>query len=132
LKDGSALVLLDGLDEVKNLSMRHTVVERVVSYFTAHKSNGNKFVLTSRVVGYRDVRPAAEGLVEATLVDFDDQEIADFAKSGRPFLKTRRKEAVLPQDLMQLGKARNWLKPSNAVKACAGWRPTTSCCPFWR
>ncbi len=127
LKDGSALVLLDGLDEVKNLSMRHTVVERVVSYFTAHKSNGNKFVLTSRVVGYRDVRPAAEGLVEATLVDFDDQEIADFAKSGRPFLKTRRKEAVLPQDLMQLGKARNWLKPSNAVKACAGWRPTPCC-----
>lgn len=87
LKDGSALVLLDGLDEVKNLDMRHTVVERVVNYFTAHKSNGNKFVLTSRVVGYRDVRPAAEGLVEATLVDFDDQEIADFAQKWTAILE---------------------------------------------
>ncbi len=87
LKAGSALVLLDGLDEVKNLGMRHTVVERVVSYFTAHKNNGNKFILTSRVVGYRDVRPAAEGLVEATLVDFDDDEIAEFAKRWTAILE---------------------------------------------
>ncbi len=87
LKNGSALVLLDGLDEVKNLDMRHTVVERVVNYFTAHKNKGNKFILTSRVIGYRDVRPAAEGLVEATLVDFDDEEIAEFAHKWTAILE---------------------------------------------
>ncbi|MBN1370430.1 MAG: SUMF1/EgtB/PvdO family nonheme iron enzyme [Anaerolineaceae bacterium] len=87
LKDGNALVLLDGLDEVKNLDMRHTVVERVVNYFTVHKNKGNKFVLTSRVVGYRDARLAAEGLVEATLVDFDDEEIGEFAQKWTAILE---------------------------------------------
>jgi formylglycine-generating enzyme required for sulfatase activity len=79
LAAGSALVMLDGLDEVKDLDLRHTVIDRVVNFYTAHRRNGNKFVLTSRVVGYSEVRPAAEGLLEATLVDFDDEEIADFA-----------------------------------------------------
>lgn len=87
LTNGSALVLLDGLDEVKNLDMRQTVVERVMNYFIAHKNKGNKFILTSRVVGYRDVRPAAEGLVEATLVDFDGDEIAEFANKWTAILE---------------------------------------------
>jgi predicted NACHT family NTPase len=87
LKAGNALVLLDGLDEVKNLNMRHTVVERVVNYFTVHKVKGNKFILTSRVVGYREARTAAEGLVEATLVDFDDKEIAVFAQKWTAILE---------------------------------------------
>jgi formylglycine-generating enzyme required for sulfatase activity len=78
LTAGRALVLLDGLDEVKELALRHTVAERVADFYALHRRAGNKFVLTSRIVGYRAVRPAAEGLVECTLVDFDDDEIADF------------------------------------------------------
>ncbi|MCX6032995.1 MAG: SUMF1/EgtB/PvdO family nonheme iron enzyme [Chloroflexi bacterium] len=78
LTAGRALVLLDGLDEVKELALRHTVAERVADFYALHRRAGNKFVLTSRVVGYRAVRPTAEGLVECTLVDFDDDEIADF------------------------------------------------------
>ena len=39
---------------------------------------GNKFVLTSRIVGYREVRPATRGLGECVLVDFDDGEIVRF------------------------------------------------------
>jgi len=78
LKQGAALVLLDGLDEVKDPALRHHVVERVVDFYTFHRRAGNKFVLTSRIVGYRDVRPAAEGLAECTLVDFDDDEINAF------------------------------------------------------
>ena len=80
LDAGAALVLLDGLDEVKDLALRHTVVERVTDFYTFRRRKGNKFVLTSRVVGYRSVRPTAEGLAECTLVDFDDDEITAFVE----------------------------------------------------
>ena len=80
LDAGAALVLLDGLDEVKDLALRHTVVERVADFYTFRRRKGNKFVLTSRVVGYRAVRPTADGLAECTLVDFDDDEIAAFVE----------------------------------------------------
>jgi formylglycine-generating enzyme required for sulfatase activity len=80
LDAGAALVLLDGLDEVKDLALRHTVVERVADFYAFRRRKGNKFVLTSRVVGYRAVRPTADGLAECTLVDFDDNEIAAFVE----------------------------------------------------
>lgn len=78
LKAGRALILLDGLDEVRDLNMRNTVVERVVDFYTFHHREGNKFVITSRVVGYRVVRPSAEDLAECTIVDFEDDEIKEF------------------------------------------------------
>lgn len=77
-KSGTALILLDGLDEVKEPVRRHTVVQRVIDFYTLHRRQGNKFVLTSRIVGYRQVRPTAAGLAECTLVDFEDEEIEDF------------------------------------------------------
>jgi formylglycine-generating enzyme required for sulfatase activity len=91
LKAGEALILLDGLDEVKDLGLRHTVIDRVLNYYNLHRKAGNKFVLTSRVVGYREVRPAAEGLVEATLVDFEDEEIAEFAAKWTAVIERQAK-----------------------------------------
>ncbi|NOZ28400.1 MAG: NACHT domain-containing protein [Chloroflexi bacterium] len=78
LDQGGALILLDGLDEVRDLGQRHLVVARVVDFFTQQRRRGNKFVLTSRIVGYREVRPAVEGLAECTLVDFDDEDMKLF------------------------------------------------------
>ncbi len=81
LAEGSALLLLDGLDEVRDVGRRHLVIDRVRDFYSRHRkagSGGNRFVLTSRIVGYREVRLAVEGLVEATLVDFDDEEIEAF------------------------------------------------------
>src|SRR5436305_6685041 len=81
LQEGSALLLLDGLDEVRDAGRRHLVVDRVRDFYSRHRKagkGGNRFVLTSRIVGYREVRLAAEGLVEATLVDFDGEEIEAF------------------------------------------------------
>ena len=79
LRSGTALILLDGLDEVRSPAQRHTVVERVVDFYTLHRRQGNKFVLTSRIVGYRAARPdPVPGLGECTLVDFEEAEIADF------------------------------------------------------
>ena len=81
LQKGSALLLLDGLDEVRDAGRRHLVVDRVRDFYSRHRKagkGGNRFILTSRIVGYREVRLTSEGLVEATLVDFDDKEIEDF------------------------------------------------------
>jgi formylglycine-generating enzyme required for sulfatase activity len=78
LRQGEALLLLDGLDEVKEPARRRLVIDRVVDFFCLHRRQGNKFIITSRIVGYREVRPAAEGLVECTLVDFETAEIVEF------------------------------------------------------
>ncbi|MBK8432485.1 MAG: NACHT domain-containing protein [Chloroflexi bacterium] len=78
LQQGGALLLLDGLDEVREPNLRQTVVERVMSFFAFHQQNGNKFVLTSRIVGYKDVRPSGTRLAECTLEDFDNEEITQF------------------------------------------------------
>jgi formylglycine-generating enzyme required for sulfatase activity len=78
LHSGRALVLLDGLDEVKASDLRHTVIERVIDFYTFHRRTGNKFVLTSRIIGYKECRPTAPGLAECTLIDFEDGEIQDF------------------------------------------------------
>ena len=77
-EQGGVLLFLDGLDEVRELERRHLVVERVRDFYCFYRRAGNKFVLTSRIVGYREVRPAAEGLAECTLVDFDEPEIESF------------------------------------------------------
>ena len=78
LREGRALLLLDGLDEVREAALRQTVVRAVADFFSFHRKAGNKFVLTSRIVGYREVRTVSEGLAECTLVDFGDEEISTF------------------------------------------------------
>ena len=80
LKEGAALVMLDGLDEVKELHLRQTVVRRVEDFFNLHRRPGNKFVLTSRIIGYREVRLTAEDLEECTLEDFNDDDIEAFIR----------------------------------------------------
>ncbi|HEV7668570.1 MAG TPA: SUMF1/EgtB/PvdO family nonheme iron enzyme [Thermoanaerobaculia bacterium] len=75
---GRLLFLFDGLDEVSDETLRHLVVARVKDFYCAARQAGNKFVLTSRIVGYLEVRLEAEGLAEGTLTDFDDREIEIF------------------------------------------------------
>lgn len=78
LARGGALLMLDGLDEVKETSRRQLVMTRLEQFFTFQSAQGNKFLLTSRIVGYKEVRPSTEGLAECTLVDFEDEEIEQF------------------------------------------------------
>jgi formylglycine-generating enzyme required for sulfatase activity len=78
LQQGRATLMLDGLDEVGDLALRKLVVSRVVDFFRFHRKAGNRFLLTSRLVGYPDVRPTAAGMAECTLDDFDDDQIEAF------------------------------------------------------
>ncbi len=131
LDAGRALVLLDGLDEVKEPALRHHVAERVADFYSFHRRAGNKFILTSRVVGYREVRPTAEGLAECTLVDFDDDEIAAFVERWTAALERQAQDDTTTAVAdAQRASAASCSAPSSATRASAAWRPTRSCSPF--
>jgi len=87
LDAGRALVLLDGLDEVGSLNARLKIVKRVEQFIHWHGgcapsdgTPGNRFVITSRIVGYRDAPVQCDGIEHFTLVDFERQEIEAFAE----------------------------------------------------
>jgi formylglycine-generating enzyme required for sulfatase activity/energy-coupling factor transporter ATP-binding protein EcfA2 len=78
LAQGQAVVLLDGLDEVQ---ARRVYVNRLVEEFVAaHRGReGNRFIVTSRVVGYRDAPLSAGDWPVYTLTDWGRDEIERFA-----------------------------------------------------
>ncbi len=108
LQAGAAMVMLDGLDEVKDTSRRDMVVQRVVDFYTFHRRAGNKFLLTSRIIGYRGVRPIATGLQECTVADFDYSEIETFVtqwtaalgKAARGETRAATQEAARERQVM--------------------------------
>lgn len=77
LAEGRALVLLDGLDEVLHVATRIHVAAQAQSLFGQHRGQGNRFVVTSRVIGYREA--PLGGLAHVTAMPFGDEEIAAFA-----------------------------------------------------
>lgn len=56
LKGGNCLVLMDGLDEIVSTDDRLAVVRQIEDFVRSHSGVPNRFVITSRVVGYRNVR----------------------------------------------------------------------------
>jgi formylglycine-generating enzyme required for sulfatase activity/energy-coupling factor transporter ATP-binding protein EcfA2 len=77
LAQGRAVILLDGLDEVQR--DRPHLVNKVQAFARKAAERGNKLVITSRIVGYREspLDPGDWSLY--TLLDFDDAAIEQFA-----------------------------------------------------
>ncbi|MEZ4865678.1 MAG: NACHT domain-containing protein [Caldilineaceae bacterium] len=105
LSSGRALLLFDGLDEVPETSQRARVVDRVETFFAHHRavmgthpSAGNKFVLTSRIVGYRAAPMSAPGVQTCTLVDFDQNDqtafVAQWSQVLEAAIRGRNPEAT--------------------------------------
>jgi formylglycine-generating enzyme required for sulfatase activity len=80
LEAGGVLLLLDGLDEVGGLPRRRRLLEEVRSFYARRHSAGNQVVLTSRPVGYREVRFDAEDLLECSLASLRDKQISIFVE----------------------------------------------------
>lgn len=76
---GRAVILLDGLDEITDLDQRMFVVRRVEDFFNWHRDTGNRFVITSRLVGYKETPLSVEGLEHFVLLDLSRREIETFA-----------------------------------------------------
>ncbi len=77
LAKGQAVILLDGLDEVQR--DRAHLVAKVEAFAHEATARGNKVVVTSRVVGYRDSPLDGQAWVLFTLLDFDRAAIEEFA-----------------------------------------------------
>ncbi|MBN1667834.1 MAG: SUMF1/EgtB/PvdO family nonheme iron enzyme, partial [Anaerolineales bacterium] len=78
LDEGSALIFLDGLDEIGDLNLRSTTLDRIAHFYAFYRKKGNKFVITSRIIGYRQVRRVLDDLIECVLDDFSDDDIQAF------------------------------------------------------
>ncbi len=76
LDHGQAVILLDGLDEVQR--DRPRLAHKVEAFAREAVGRGNKVVVTSRIVGYREAPLESQTWALYTLLDFDDQQIEDF------------------------------------------------------
>ncbi|MGH2506128.1 MAG: NACHT domain-containing protein [Ktedonobacteraceae bacterium] len=74
LRDGSCLVMLDGLDEVSEPTIREQVQEQIRTLISSHSSN--RFIITSRVAGYD--QEAFSAYPHFTLAELDDKQIEAF------------------------------------------------------
>jgi len=78
LATGKAVILLDGLDEVQ--SNRAALVGKVEAFAHEALKRGNRVLVTSRLVGYRDAPLAPKDWSLYTLLDFTPEAIETFAE----------------------------------------------------
>lgn len=76
-EQGQVVVLLDGLDEC-DPKIRSRLVSKIEAFANESIQKGNKFVVTSRLVGYRQTALDPQKWDLYTLVDFGQQEIERF------------------------------------------------------
>ncbi|MEH1944851.1 MAG: tetratricopeptide repeat protein [Nostoc sp.] len=75
MRQGQCLMLLDGLDEVFEQESRRLIVERIDQFVNAFSAN--KFVITSRIAGYRDVKLSSR-FAEFTIEDMGSEQVEKF------------------------------------------------------
>jgi energy-coupling factor transporter ATP-binding protein EcfA2 len=75
MRQGQCLMLLDGLDEVFDQKNRRLIVERINQFVDAY--SGNKFVITSRIAGYGDVK-LSDRFHEFTIEDMGSEQVEKF------------------------------------------------------
>lgn len=77
LKDGKALLLIDGLDEITDLTARKVFCKQLDLISKANKKA--HIIVTSRLVGYREMRYRIEGFEHLTLAEFSKEHKDEFA-----------------------------------------------------
>jgi len=76
IEHGKAVILLDGLDEVQ--SNRAALVQKVEAFAHDVVARGNRVLVTSRIVGYRDAALSPKDWSLNTLLDFPPEAIETF------------------------------------------------------
>ncbi len=123
LTQGRVLIMLDGLDEVKETGLRSVVVNRVQSFVCQYIDRGNRVIMTSRIIGYREVRPPeVKKLRECTLLDFEIDEIQEFI---RRWAVTIERQACDEQNISryraesEVGELREVIEQNQAIRKLA-------------
>lgn len=78
---GNVLFLFDGLDEIPDATLRIKVVQHLEMFTQAHAQN--RFVVTSRIVGYKDA-PLSAQYQAYTLADFNEEQVETFTQKWCP------------------------------------------------
>ena len=83
LAEGNCLVLLDGLDEIVDADDRRAVVNRIEDFVRRYDNTPNRFVITSRIAGYRSA-PLGEPFAHYTVREMDDEQVRRFLERWCP------------------------------------------------
>ena len=76
LEQGEGAVLLDGVDEVANLPTRYRIARMIERFTNAYPNN--RYVVTSRLVGYTDSARLGVDYAVTRVRDFSDRDIEHF------------------------------------------------------
>jgi HEAT repeat protein len=81
LDRGKLFVLFDGLDEIPDASLRMNVVRHIEMFTQTYAAN--RFIVTSRIVGYKEV-PLSSEYQPFTLADFNEEQVKTFTQLWCP------------------------------------------------
>ena len=81
LEHGRVFLLLDGLDEIPDAAFRAKIVQQIEALTQSYPQN--YFIVTSRIVGYKEALLAAD-YQPYTLADFNRQQIETFTRKWCP------------------------------------------------
>jgi len=80
-ENGKAIVLLDGLDEVLDISQRIDIGRQIEKLISAKPNN--RYIITSRIAGYRNA-PLSGSFAHFTLREFGKEQIVQFLSRWCP------------------------------------------------
>lgn len=115
LERRAMLILLDGLDEVATLDDRRRLVDEIESF--AQRYPGNRFLITSRPVGYELVPIFAQLFSQAYIQPFDDQQIHLFLEHW--YAHVLGISPLLPNDQQELEALYTTLKENGRLHSLA-------------
>jgi len=102
LENGDCLVLFDGLDEVARDDLRRQVSDNIYAFISryapreATAKHFNRFIMTSRIVGYEARKFADSRCTHYTLLDLGDEQIKGFLRNWCPAAVKYRTQAGQP------------------------------------
>lgn len=92
LQDGNCLVLLDSLDAVYGQNSQNNVVSIVEGF--VHNHPNNRYIITSRVVGYRSAPLDMREFQHFRLLEFDDSQVRDFIARWCRYVEETQESAI--------------------------------------
>lgn len=93
IESGNCLIILDGLDEVTNPSLRLQVTDRIQEMVASF--NLNHYLVTSRIVGY-DVSPLTREFTHSTLRDLSTEDQERFVRLWYEAIKSEISDSTHP------------------------------------
>lgn len=82
LEKGNLFLLFDGLDEIPDASLRMSVVRHIEMFTQSHAAN--RFIVSSRIVGYKEAPLSSTEYQAYTLADFNEDQVKAFTQRWCP------------------------------------------------